>query len=165
MKKIVCISFLMLLFHWVATAQSTTISLNPNDTSLVRVYNGVIIQNDFRITSFDRVSKIVNKEDLELLGFSVDSPIFIIEHEQNDIEYKIDSMLYNQDVFISRFKFPLDIQLPLSVHKKLLTDKQKERLLSKLTLDEIKEIDYIDYRESMQDNGITPFGMINLTLF
>jgi hypothetical protein len=165
MKQGICILFLMIIFHWGAVAQSSINPLNPNDISLLRVYNGVVIPNDFRITSFDRVSMIQNKEDLDALGFRPDKPILIIEFEQNDIEYKIDSVLYNRKDFISAFKFPLDIQLPLSMGTKVLTDEEKKELLPKLTLDKIKRIEYIDYRESMRANNITPFGMIDITLF
>lgn len=165
MNQLICISLSMLIFNCAAIAQTSINPLNPNDTSLVRIYDGVIVPNDFRITDFDRISKIQNKEDLDLLGFSPDKPILIIEFEQNDIEYKIDSVLYNRKDFISAFKFPLDIQLPLSMNNKVLTDKEKKELLPKLTLNRIKKIEYIDDKKSMKANGITPFGMIELTLF
>ena len=164
MKQLICTLLLTIVF-FLGFAQGSINPLNPNDTSLVRIYNGVIVPNDFRIIDFDRITKIQNKEDLDGLGFRSDKPILIIEFERDDIEYQIDSVLYNRKDFISAFKFPLDIQLPLSLNNKVLTDKEKEDLLPKLTLQKIKKIEYIDHKKSMKDNGITPFGMIELTLF
>lgn len=165
MKKLIYIGLSILFFNQAATAQSSFNPLNPNDTTLLRIYNGVIIQNNFHIKNFDRVSMIKNKEDLELLGFNPDVPILIIEYELYDIENKIDSVLYNRESFISRFKFPLNIQLPLSINNKPLSVREKKKILPGLRLDKIKKIEYIDSKESMKSNGITPWGMVELTLF
>lgn len=138
--------------------------LNPNDTSFLRIYNGVIVDDDFQIARFDRIEKINTNEDLRVLGFDSLKSILIVEHEMYRIESEIDSVLYNRRDFITTYNFPLDIQLPLSINNKLLSHDDKKEKLRDLTLDRIVKIKYIDGKESMKMNEVTPFGMVDITL-
>lgn len=135
-------------------------TLNVNDSSYFRIYNGVIISNDYKIQDFERVNKI-SKEDAGQLGIHTNKPVMLVEFEVNALESQIDSILYNRQDFISNYKFPLSIQLPIAINNKLLSHEEKKLAFQSLNVKDIKRIEYIDKKQS---NLIAPFGLINIVL-
>jgi hypothetical protein len=80
------------------------------------------------------------------------------------IEYQIDSILYSRPEFISIYKFPSTIQLPITINGKLLMPEDKKNILPKLDLAKIKDIRYIDSAVAMTKYTVTPFGVIDIVL-
>src|SRR5690606_32966915 len=139
-------------------------AINVNDSSYLRIYNGAIVSNDYKINDFEKISKIT-REDADQLGIRTNKPVMLIEFEVNDLESQIDSVLYNRPEFISNYAFPLSIQLPISVNNKLLSHEEKKQLFQRLALKDIKKIDYLDNKHvSKNELNLTPFGIINLLL-
>lgn len=79
-------------------------SININDTSFVRILNGIVVSNKEKISGFEGV-KILSKEDSKELGFSGNSSVMIISKKVPNIESQIDS------VFKARFHYKLPISL------------------------------------------------------
>jgi hypothetical protein len=135
-------------------------TLNVNDTSYLRIYNGIIVSNDYKIQDFERVNKI-SREDADQLGIHTSKPIMLVEYEENALESQIDSILYNRPDFISNYKFPLSIQLPIAINNKLLSHEEKRLAFQNLTIKDVKQVEYIDNK---QWNLTAPFGAINIRL-
>ena len=160
----VCIFTNLNLFSQHLNAQSKMNStFHVNDTTYLRVLNGVVINNHYLIKNFERVS-IRSKEDVTRLAITGNKPIMIITLEVPEIEHQIDSILYSRSGFIKDYKYPLDIQLPISIGNSLISNEEKERLLSKLTLKDIVKIEYLDRLDPKVNHKLTPFGVINLKL-
>lgn len=137
-------------------------TLNVNDSSYFRIYNGVIISNDYKIQDFERVNKI-SKEDAGQLGIHTNKPVMLVEFEVNALESQIDSILYNRPDFISNYKFPLSIQLPIAINNKLLSHEEKKLAFQSIEIKNIKQIEYIN-NNSHSKAKIAPFGIINIVL-
>ncbi len=168
MKNIIALILCLTGLYCQAQKPHSLVVLNPNaivnDSSYLRIYNGAIVSNDYKINDFERVSKIT-REDADQLGIRTNKPVMLIEFEVNDLESQIDSVLYNRPEFISNYAFPLSIQLPISVNNKLLSHEEKKQLFQRLALKDIKKIDYLDNKQvSKNELNITPFGTINLLL-
>lgn len=148
--------------HQYFTPLKKTRNINLNDTTYMRILNGIVINNDYLIKDFDRVTYIRVKEDIVHLELTTDKPVMIIEIETSDIENKIDSILYSRPDFIKDYKYPLDIQLPISINGKLLSNDEKKYSLSKITLSQVKRVEYWDNKSAEVNRSITPFGVINL---
>ncbi|UKJ07497.1 hypothetical protein [Solitalea lacus] len=140
------------------------INFKVNDTSYLRIFNGIIIKNNYSIKNFERIKCITDKEEIVRLGIYTDKPVMIIESDKSNMESKIDSILYSRPDFIASYKYNLDIRLPISINGQLLTNKEKEATLAKLEMSQIKNIEYIDNKRAMKKHGVTPFGVINLAL-
>lgn len=138
------------------------IVLNLNDTSYIRIYNGLIIQNKDVIKALTVPKFVTDQTKIKEWGFKTTLALMLINIKSLPIEYKIDSVLYSRPEFISAFKFPSTIQLPVSVNGKLLNHDEREKILSKLELNEIKTIKYLESETAMKKYGITPFGVIDL---
>ncbi len=135
-----------------------------NDSSYLRIFNGIIVKNDYLIKKVDRYRILVDKSDISLIGILLKKPILIAEVETNNMQNKIDSVLYNRPEFIKSYKFPLEYQLPISINGTLLSHEKEERVLSRLELNQIETIEYITNEQAMLKYGVTPFGVINLRL-
>jgi hypothetical protein len=140
------------------------ISVNLNDTSYCRIFNGIIIKNRENIKELGAIQYISDKEKIKDLGIKTSLPLLIINYKSFPIEYQVDSILYSRQSFISSFKFPSTIQLPVSINGKLITSDERQNILSELKLKDIKTINYIDVPAAMAKYNITPFGIINLEL-
>lgn len=134
----------------------------PNDTTYMRIVNGIVSDNEQHVGSFKSISYIRDKQDLAKLNIPGKKPVMILELESSDMEDKIDSILYSRPDFINTYKYPLNIQLPISINGKLLANDQKAYTLKALTFGEINEIEYVDSEHSSVDRSLTPFGVINL---
>lgn len=134
----------------------------PNDTTYMRIVNGIVSDNEQHVGSFKSISYIRDKQDLAKLNIAGKKPVMILELESSDMEDKIDSILYSRPDFINTYKYPLNIQLPISINGKLLANDQKASTLNALTFGEINEIEYVDSEHSSVDRSLTPFGVINL---
>jgi len=134
----------------------------PNDTTYMRIVNGIVSDNEQHVGSFKSISYIRDKQDLAKLNIPGKKPVMILELESSDMEDKIDSILYSRPDFINTYKYPLNIQLPISINGKLLANDQKASTLKALTFGEINEIEYVDSEHSSVDRSLTPFGVINL---
>jgi hypothetical protein len=141
----------------------TVSMVNVNDTTYLRVLNGVVINNDYRINNFERVS-IKAKDDVTRLAITGNKPLMMIELEVPEVEHQIDSVLYSRPNFIKDYKYPLYVRLPISINNKLVTNDEKENLLSKLTLKDILKIEYLDHQNPKVNRRVTPFGVINLNI-
>jgi hypothetical protein len=58
-------------------AVSNYTTLNVNDTSYLRIYNGIIVNNDYIIQDFERVNK-VSREDADQLRIHTNKPIMLV---------------------------------------------------------------------------------------
>lgn len=145
-------------------SQTNEIVLNLNDTTYCRIFNGTIVQNNYVIKEPGTVQYITNKEKIKELGIRTTLPLMIINLKSFPIEYKIDSILYSRTDFISSIKFPGSIQLPVSINGKLLTYEERQSMLSKLEINEIRDIRYLDSSTAMKKYGVTPFGLIDLVI-
>lgn len=134
----------------------------PNDTTYMRIVNGIVSDNEQHVGSFKSISYIRDKQDLAKLNIPGKKPVMILELESSDMEDKIDSILYSRPDFINTYKYPLNIQLPISINGKLLANDQKASTLKALTFGEINEIEYVDSEHTSVDRSLTPFGVINL---
>lgn len=137
--------------------------INVNDTTYVRILNGIVVNNNYRIKGFEGV-KIKTKQDSKQFSFAGNKHVMIVTLEVPEIEHKVDSVLYSRSDFIKNYQYPLDIRLPISIDNKLISNDEKERLLSKLTLSDIVKIEYLDRLNPKVDRSITPFGVINLSV-
>ncbi|KQC02622.1 hypothetical protein AQF98_03335 [Pedobacter sp. Hv1] len=137
--------------------------INVNDTTCVRILNGIVVNNNYRIKGFEGV-KIKTKEDSKQLGFSGNKHLMIVTLEVPEIAHQVDSVLYSRSDFIKNYQYPLDIRLPISIGNKLILNDEKERLLAKLTLSDIVKIEYLDHQNPKVNRSITPFGVINLSV-
>jgi len=135
-------------------------TLNVNDSSYLRIYNGIIVSNDYKIQDFEKVNKIT-REDADQLGLHTNKPVMLVEYEVDVLESQIDSILYNRPAFISNYKFPLSIQLPIAINNKLLSHEDKKLAFQNLTIKNVKQVEYIDNK---QWTLTAPFGVINIHL-
>lgn len=136
----------------------------PNDTTYMRIVNGIVSDNEQHVGSFKSISYIRDKQDLAKLNVSGKKPVMILELESSDMEDKIDSILYSRPDFVNTYKYSLSIQLPISINGKLLPNEQRASTLNALDLGEIKEIEYLDSEHTSVDRSLTPFGVINLRI-
>lgn len=141
---------------------STKIKSGPNDTTYMRIVNGIVSSNEQHVGEFKSISYIRDEHDLAKLDVSGKKPIMLLELESSDMEDKIDSILYSRPDFIRSYKHPLNIQLPISINGTLVPNEQKAKTLSELTLDAIQEIEYLGSEHASVDRRVTPFGVINL---
>lgn len=136
-----------------------------NDTSYLRVFNGMFVQNNYQIKNFNSVNYINDKKTIASWGIITPKQLMIIEVEKSAIEDKIDKVLYADPDFISNYKYPWTIQLPIAINGKLLSSQAKRgKTLSTLNMSKIKSIKYWDTKKSMERFGITPFGVINIKI-
>src|SRR5690606_19002071 len=103
----------------------------------------------------------ISREDADQLGIHTSKPIMLVEYEENALESQIDSILYNRLDFISNYKFPLSIQLPIAINNKLLSHEEKRLAFQNLTIKDVKQVEYIDNK---QWNLTAPFGASNIRL-
>jgi hypothetical protein len=162
MKTFLTLLLYILLFSPCFAQRSETI--NYNDTSYLRILNGVIIENNYRIHDLGSIQCISDKKKIDQWGIKTSSPIMLVNFKSFKIEYQIDSVLYSQPGFISSFKFPSTIQLPITINGKLLSYEDNKSVLSKLKFTEIKDIKYVASDIAMTKYGVTPFGVIDLVL-
>ncbi|WP_432708199.1 hypothetical protein [Pedobacter sp.] len=135
-----------------------------NDTSFFRIVNGIVVNNDYKITAYNSVQYIRDKSDLTKLGIKTDKPIMLVNIEGFKIEDQVDSVLYSDPEFISKFTYPLNYQLPIALDGKLVLLENKDRLLSNVSLNKIERIEYQSSKRSEVFSDKTPFGVINVIL-
>jgi uncharacterized protein YehS (DUF1456 family) len=139
--------------------------INLNDTSFIRILNGTIIDKSATVEHIEKINykEITDKEKIEKIGIKTNKPLMLINSKRFDIEYKIDSILYSRKDFINDYKYPSDIQLPILLNGKLLSFDDRLNYLSKLTLNEINEIKYLnEFQSNRMFNNTTPFGVISI---
>jgi hypothetical protein len=155
----------LIFLFWGATcfAQTST-ELNLNDTSYYRILNGTIISNNYIIEDLGSIQCISDRQKKADLGIKTTLPLMFVNVKSFKIEYEIDSVLYNRPTFISSFKFPSTINLPISINGKLLTYQERKNVLAKLKFENIKEINYVDSSVAMTKYSLTPFGVIDVIL-
>lgn len=141
------------------------ISLNPNDTTFTRIFDGVIIGNEFHVKDgYNSIRKIVAKDDIAALGLNSVKPVMVIESERGEIETEIYKHLYKQPNFLSYYQALPDIfALPISLNGKLLDSDNKKAALGKLNTS-LLQISFLNGRESMAKFGVAPFGVISLDI-
>src|SRR5690606_11132076 len=116
----------------------------PNDTTYIRIVNGIVSDNEQYVGSFKSISYIRDKQALAKLNVSGKEPVMILELESSDMEDKIDSILDCRPDFVNTYKYSWSIQLPISINGKLLPNEHSAFTLNALDLGEIKVIEYLD---------------------
>lgn len=162
-----CAIFVILVLAWskafsqiIPQAKPSSYFINANDTTYLRILNGVIIDNNHIVKEFESVS-IKSRQDPA--NFQKGGrQIMVIGTDISDLESKIDSILYSRPEFLEKYKYPLDLRLPISVNGKLLFQQQRIKALDQLSLEKIKKIEYFDANHRGVDPNVTPYGVINL---
>lgn len=137
--------------------------INPNDISYLRVLDGIVLSNDYVVKQFERL-RIQSKDSPANFEGRGDKQIMIIGLEVSELEHRIHQNLYSQQEFISKYKFPLDIRLPLAVNNKLLSGEEKSKALAKMTFEQIQKIEYLAPKNQKVIAGATPYGIVNLVI-
>lgn len=137
-----------------------------NNTNFLRILNGVILSDDYKVSgSIYSYEFIKESNEIKKLGIETTKPIVLINIKEYEIEYEIDSILYSRPDFITTFKYPTSIQLPIAINGELVYFEEREKILDELTLDKIRDIGYLNKEVAMQKfNNKTPFGVIGLML-
>src|ERR1044071_2964169 len=148
-------TFIILITSITCFAQEPSI-INPNDTNYFRIFNGIIIENNYAVKEFCSIQYISDKEKIADMGIQTTLPLMLLNIKSYPIEYKIDSVLYSRSSFIDSFHFSPTIQLPISINGKLLTYEDRQKILPAMVLSEIKEINYVDNKTAMRKYGVTP---------
>jgi hypothetical protein len=162
MKTFAIIFFLFIICSTCKSQESY--ELNFNDTSYCRILNGTILKNNYIVKGLGAVQYITDKQKIKEFGINTGMPLMIVNIKSLKIEYQVDSILYSRPDFISAFKFPSTIQLPICINGQLLAYDDRQELLTELDLNKIKEIRYVDNASAMKRYGVTPFGVIDLIL-
>lgn len=134
-----------------------TIKLNPNDTTFVRVYNGVVVNKDFKIKGVNNIKTITDRKEVGRLGFQK-KPLMIIEDNKTDFEYQIENRLFTKNAsLIKNLNYPL-VRRPIAVNGKIVS----KSALDEINFSEIKTVTYSNRK--FVDGQDTPFGVINISL-
>lgn len=132
-----------------------------NDTSYVRILDGLVIKPTEKLQGLESIKYIKSKEEKQLLGLQgIKKPVLLIsEYDKTSFEENIYKSLYSSNNFIKQFKFPLDLRLPLVIDGVLIT-RTKREILGQFVFSKQMEIAYA--AKSKYQGYSTPFGYIDI---
>lgn len=140
-----------------AQSINTPVAVNPNDTTFTRVYNGIVVNNNFKIKGFNSIKTITDYNEINKLGLKR-GPIMIIEDNKTDFEYQIENQLFTKKAsLIKNLDYPL-IKRPIAVNGKLIPKAE----LSSINFNQIKSIRFS--QRKIVDGQDTPFGCIDISM-
>lgn len=171
MKRVIlCILFIIGYFQvfsqveYLYSQKTKSNIINLNDTTFLRIVNGIVVSNQEVIKKFDRVSIKSKDFRADYLDYIDKKGIMIIGVEIPELQHEIEMILYSRFDFIKKYKFPLDIRLPISINNKIIYNNVKWKVLENIKIEEIKKIEYLSDEDSKVDRNKTPFGIINLEI-
>lgn len=130
---------------------------NVNDTSFIRILDGVLLKNTeiIDVTIVNRISKISDIERLEPLGLKMEvKPYMLLNTVLKRNRYLIFQKAGVDEKFI-------DINLPIVVNNKLITVDNYDELEAV----EVEDILQCDYKSSTSvNNKITPMGYVDVLI-
>ncbi len=138
--------------------------INLNDTSFLRIYNGLVVRNNLVISHFDNFRSITDQKEIKNLGLASSKKVRIVNYRSSSLRGVIDSMLYSNEIFTSSFPFPLDIQLPIMLNGRILIADEEQRRLVGLTANQIKRVRYRSPERIRDTWPRAPFGAIEIFL-
>lgn len=136
-----------------------TISLN--DKTKLRIFDGQIVDDSYVITSFESV-QYLGRLDAAEFRLKLDRPVLIINSAKSEIESEILIKLFSQKKFLEEFKYPLDTRLPIAVNNVQLSHEEREKLLSKIKMKDIRSVKYLDRDKTSKKYRNLPFGVIEI---
>ena len=145
---------------FVIAGNSGSSAIDCNDSTFLRILNGRVIDANCQVTAFERIQIVRTQNGLNELGIQSNKPIMLLTLKSLPVKEKIDSALFNQPAFVKLFKFPLSLELPVSLNGKLLTIEEETELFKNITFGEIKHLKYV----GPENNKNAPFGVINITI-
>jgi len=133
---------------------------NVKDTNYTRILDGLYISKNYPVTeAFREVAYVGNPEDVKMLGLKTEKPLMLINTKKFPVETAIDSML---EVKKQGPSFPSYVKLPLVLNGKLLTYEERQQILPRLRLTDIREVRYLNAEAAQKSYPETPFGLIEL---
>ncbi|WP_148233550.1 hypothetical protein [Pseudopedobacter saltans] len=159
-SNIITFILIMMFCGGISFAQTpafSVIKLNPNDTTFVRVYNGVVVNKDFQIKGFNSIKTITDKNEANRLVLQK-KPLMIIEDNKTDFEYQIENKLFTKNAsLIKNLDYPL-ITRPIAINGKIVP----KSALNDINFSEIKSVTYS--KRKFVDGQDTPFGCIDISM-
>ncbi|MFD1629243.1 hypothetical protein [Pseudopedobacter beijingensis] len=155
----IIIVILLIFCGFTCKAQEVeVVNANPNDTTFTRVYNGVLVSDDFHVQSYKSIKVIADRSELLKLNL-YPKPLMIIESDKTDIEYQIESRLFtNKIALIRSLDYPL-VKRPIAIDGKIVA-------LSSFTNISPSSIKSVSFSKKTVNDGVyTPFGVIEVMLY
>lgn len=136
-------------------------TINLNDKTKLRIYDGQIVDESYVINSFENI-KYLGRIDALAFGLQTDRPILVINSLKGEIESEIVIKLFSQKKFLKEFKFPLDTRLPIAMNNVQLTKEERDVKLSKIRMKDIRSVKYLDKDKASIKYRNLPFGVIEI---
>jgi hypothetical protein len=147
-------------------------TIEQNDTDYTRIVNGILVSSTAHVHEPGSYTRyITDKNQIKQTGINTTKPLLFINGEKYDIQYKVDSVMYNYVNFYDTLKFPYFkgiwslVELPIAVNGELLTPEKRRMVLPKLKVRSIKVFKYIDRPDAAKQYPNAPFGIIDLELY